>query len=125
ELPAQLGIGHRHQSYGQSAVIANVAFTHAHGQVAYERFTPKGPVALLPLADREGLHRAALVWTHPETEARRVLVLDDAAFLSRLQHDFGGRVGSFTRVGKRALYPLSLNVAEEQIRPGLVLLGNV
>src|SRR5690606_9123662 len=36
-----------------------------------------------------------------------------------------GRVGSFTRVGKRALYPLALQTAEEQIRPGLVLLGNV
>ncbi len=124
-LCAQLGIAHRHESYGQSAVIANVAFASPHKQVAYERFTPKGPLALLPLADREGSHRAALVWTHPEAEAQQILELSDAAFLARLQQDFGGRVGSFTRVGKRALYPLSLQVAEEQIRPGLVLLGNV
>jgi 2-polyprenyl-6-methoxyphenol 4-hydroxylase len=124
-LPAQLGIAHRHESYGQSAIIANVAFTNPHRQVAYERFTPKGPVALLPLADREGSHRAALVWTHPEAEAQSVLALDDAAFLARLQCDFGGRVGAFTRVGKRAAYTLALQVAEEQVRPGLVLLGNV
>lgn len=124
-LPAQLGIAQRHQAYEQSAVIANVAFAHAHKHVAYERFTPKGPLALLPLADREGCHRAALVWTHPEAEAQGILDMSDAAFLARLQHDFGGRVGSFTRVGKRAAYPLALQVAEEQIRPGLVLLGNV
>ncbi len=124
-LCAQLGIAHRHESYGQSAVIANVAFTNPHKHVAYERFTPKGPLALLPLAAREGNHRAALVWTHPESEAQPILELGDAAFLARLQQDFGGRVGTFTRVGKRALFPLSLQVAEEQIRPGLVLLGNV
>lgn len=124
-LPAQLGIVHRHESYGQSAVIANVAFTQPHLHVAYERFTPKGPLALLPLQDREGCHRAALVWTHPEADAGNILALDDAAFLARLQQDFGGRVGSFTRVGRRALYPLALQTAEEQIRPGLVLLGNV
>lgn len=124
-LPAQLGIAHRNESYGQSAVIANVAFSNPHRHVAYERFTPKGPVALLPLVDRDGSHRAALVWTHDEAEAQAVLALDDAGFLARLQRDFGGRVGSFTRVGKRAAFNLALQVAEEQIRPGLVLLGNV
>ena len=124
-LPAQLGIAHREERYGQCAVIANVAFTKAHDHVAYERFTPKGPLALLPLADREGAHRAALVWTHPEAEAEAIVTLDDAAFSARLQQDFGGRMGMFTRIGKRALYPLALQVADEQIRPGLVLLGNV
>jgi 2-polyprenyl-6-methoxyphenol 4-hydroxylase len=124
-LPAQLGIAHHNESYGQSAVIANVAFTNPHKHIAYERFTPKGPVALLPLADRDGSHRAALVWTHGEADAQQILALDDAAFLARLQRDFGGRVGSFTRVGKRVAFNLALQVAEEQIRPGLVLLGNV
>ncbi|MEY4640631.1 MAG: 2-octaprenyl-6-methoxyphenol hydroxylase [Pseudomonadota bacterium] len=124
-LSAQLGIAHRREGYGQSAVIANVGFASAHRNVAYERFTPKGPLALLPLADREGSHRAALVWTHPESEAQAMLELSDAEFLARLQRDFGGRVGSFMRVGKRVLYPLALQVAEEQVRPGLVLLGNV
>jgi 2-octaprenyl-6-methoxyphenol hydroxylase len=124
-LSAQLGVAHRSESYAQTAVIANVAFSKPHGNVAYERFTPKGPLALLPLADREGCHRAALVWTHPEADAQSVLEMNDSEFLARLQRDFGQRVGSFTRVGKRAHYPLALQVADEQIRPGLVLLGNV
>jgi 2-octaprenyl-6-methoxyphenol hydroxylase len=124
-LCAQLGIAHHTHSYQQSAVIANVAFMDAHRNIAYERFTPKGPLALLPLAAREGAHRAALVWTHPASDAEHILALGDAEFLARLQQDFGQRVGTFNRVGKRAVYPLALQVAEEQIRPGLVLLGNV
>lgn len=124
-LCTQLGIHIETQPYEQVALIANVSFTKAHDGVAYERFTPKGPLALLPLADFAGEHRAALVWTQPAGAAAEVLTLPDAAFLQRLHADFGDRVGAFTRVGKRASYPLQLQLAQEQIRPGLVLLGNV
>lgn len=124
-LCAQLGITHTTRSYQQTAIIANVAFTKPHEQAAWERFTPKGPLALLPLASREARNRAALIWTHPADAVANILALDDSAFLIRLQQDFGQRVGSFIRVGKRALYPLALQMADEQIRPGLVLLGNV
>jgi len=124
-LCAQLGIHIEQRPYEQTAVIANVSFTQPHGGVAYERFTAKGPLALLPLADLDGEHRAALVWTQPADGAAAVLALSDAEFLQRLHADFGDRVGSFTRVGKRVSYPLLLQLAQEQIRPGLVLLGNV
>lgn len=124
-LCAQLGITHTTRSYRQTAIIANVAFTQPHAQTAWERFTAKGPLALLPLPSREGANRAALIWTQAADVAGNILALDDAAFLSRLQQDFGQRVGTFTRVGRRAVYPLALQLADEQIRPGLVLLGNV
>lgn len=124
-LCTQLGIHLEQRPYEQTAVIANVSFTQPHGGVAWERFTPKGPLALLPLADLAGEHRAALVWTQPAGTADEVLSLSDAEFLQRLHVDFGDRVGAFTRVGKRASYPLVLQMAQEQIRPGLVLLGNV
>ena len=125
DLPAQLGITHRQETYEQSAVIANVGFTQAHAGRAWERFTANGPLALLPLADDAGQHRAALVWTHPQAAADSVMQLPDSEFLGRLQAAFGPKLGQFIRVGKRALYPLSLSVASEQIRPGLVLLANV
>jgi 2-octaprenyl-6-methoxyphenol hydroxylase len=124
-LPARLGIAQKRETYGQSAVIANVAFSQPHHGRAWERFTPKGPLALLPLADIEGQHRAALVWTHPEQAVEQVMAMDDQTFLETLQQDFGNRLGRFTRVGKRAMFPLALTTAEEQIRPALVLLGNV
>lgn len=124
-LAAALGIATQGHDYSQSAVIANVSFSKPHQGVAWERFTPKGPLALLPLADFDGEHRAALVWTHARAAADAVLALDDGAFLDALQRDFGQRLGRCLRVGRRACYPLALQVAEEQIRPHLVLLGNV
>lgn len=124
-LGAQLGINHRQTDYGQTALIANVAFTKPHEGKAYERFTPKGPLALLPLPDHEGHHRAALIWTHSNAGIEEIIGMSDADLLRLLQKDFGQRVGSFTKIGKRAFYPLSLQVAQEQVRPALVLLGNV
>jgi 2-octaprenyl-6-methoxyphenol hydroxylase len=122
----QLGIGCSQTPYGQHALIANVAFTEPHRHVAYERFTDTGPLAVLPLADDdEARARGALIWTLPDAEAQAVAELPEREFLSRLQERFGYRLGRFDKVGARAMYPLTLSVAREQVRPSLVLLGNV
>lgn len=124
-LVQQLGIHIRQESYGQSAVIANLALSQPHAGIAYERFTAKGPLALLPLTPFAGKHRMALVWTHPSEQISEVQQLPEAEFITRLQQDCGMRAGQILQVGKRAMYPLALQVAEEQFRPHLVLLGNV
>ena len=124
-LSQDLGITSAVTKYEQSAIIANVAVADDHCGVAYERFTDSGPVAVLPLSTLAGENRGALIWTVDAQEAAEIVALSEAEFLSRLQARFGHRLGVFTKCGIRASYPLSLSVAREQIRPGLVLLGNV
>lgn len=124
-LSQNLGITSAVTQYEQSAIIANVAFADSHQGVAYERFTDSGPLAVLPLSTLAGENRGALVWTVAKEEAAAIVALSEEEFLSRLQARFGHRLGVFTKCGARATYPLSLSVAREQIRPGLVLLGNV
>ncbi|RUR30071.1 2-octaprenyl-6-methoxyphenyl hydroxylase [Vreelandella andesensis] len=119
-LKEQLGIGSRHRSYEQTAVIAHVGISQPHQGVAYERFTADGPIALLPLPGQA----MELVWTHASGTEQARLALSDSAFLRQLQSAFGDRVGRFTRVGQRFSYPLSLITAEEPVRPGLAVLGN-
>jgi 2-polyprenyl-6-methoxyphenol 4-hydroxylase len=124
-LSEKLGIYRKQESYNQVAIIANVAFSEAHHNVAYERFTANGPLALLPLGEFENQHRAALVWTQNAEDYTEVFELDDDAFLAKLQQEFGQRLGTFSKVGERAAFPLNLQEAQEQIRHNLVLLGNV
>ncbi|MGC8113752.1 2-octaprenyl-6-methoxyphenyl hydroxylase [Metapseudomonas otitidis] len=119
-LREQLGIGVRRSPYGQTALIANVSPLESHRGQAFERFTDEGPMALLPLPE----NRCALVWTRPGNDAQRLAGLDDRAFLGELQATFGYRLGAFSQVGARHLYPLTLIEAEEQVRPNLVVLGN-
>lgn len=115
-----LGIGASVSDYGQHAIIAHVDTTRFHDYTAYERFTPDGPLAVLPIA--EG--RSAVVWTLAPEAARRVLALDDPAFLAELQGAFGLRLGRFTHVGRRQSYPLALTRAERLTAPRAAILGN-
>ena len=124
-LCEQLGIARTSHDYGQHALIANVALSQPHEGVAYERFTNTGPLALLPLLPVEGESRASLVWTLAAEEAQAISELKDEQLLARLQEKFGWRLGRFVRIGARAIYPLRLQLAQEQIRPHTVLLGNV
>lgn len=114
------GIGATTWDYGQHALVTNVFTQRFHDYVAYERFTAEGPIALLPMS--EG--RCGLIWTFPPDVAAQMTGLPDDAFLDRLQQAFGFRLGRFTRVGSRQLYPLALTRADEHVAPRLAVVGN-
>lgn len=115
-----VGIATDEHDYAQTAVVSAVEFEHAHDDCAHERFGASGPFALLPLAGR----RAGLVWSATPDEAARLAALDDAAFLNAARERFGARLGRFTRVGRRQLWPLKRISARALTAPRTVLIGN-
>lgn len=115
-----LGVEQERTDYGQVAVATNVTVDEAHRGRAYERFTPAGPLALLPLQGQ----RMGLVWAGPPDFAEELLSLSDEAFLERLQSAFGFRLGRFRRVGERKRYPLAASRARSVTAPRAVLMGN-
>jgi 2-octaprenyl-6-methoxyphenol hydroxylase len=117
---SMIGITADQVSYKQRAVIGNLLPELPMRNRAYERFTEHGPLAILPVA--EG--RAGFVWNVQEHDADRVLSLSDEEFLAELQQAFGNRLGTFSRVGKRASYPLSLSKALRLTAQRAVLVGN-
>ncbi|BAN70175.1 FAD-dependent monooxygenase [endosymbiont of unidentified scaly snail isolate Monju] len=115
-----LGLPVVKRDYGQSAVVTNVTPERPHRNVAFERFTEEGPIALLPMTGG----RCAVVWTVPDERVESVLALDDAAFLAAFQERFGHRLGRFLRVGRRDAYPLKLLRVREAVRGRVALVGN-
>ncbi len=113
------GLAFEEKDYQQHALVASLECDRPHGGRAYERFTPRGPMALLPVENRY-----ALVWTAGPHEVADLLALDDAAFLSRLQEAFGDRAGRFTAVGKRNSFPLRLKRLNTPIALRTVVVGN-
>lgn len=108
------------RDYGQSALITHVTCAAVKPVTAYERFTPHGPLALLPFKDGY-----ELVWTAPHERVQEMLMWDDAYFLQQLQKQFGDRVGAFLTAGKRSSFALGLKRAPQQTpQPHIVLLGN-
>ncbi len=114
------GIGAQTWDYQQTALVSNVLTQRFHDHVAYERFTPTGPLALLPMS--EG--RVGLIWTFTGDVAQSLAQANDAEFLARLQDAFGFRLGRFMRVGARQLYPLALTRADEHVAERLAIVGN-
>lgn len=124
-LREKLGVGVREKPYRQHALIANVATAQPHGGCAFERFTADGPVAMLPLLGVPGAaHRSALVWTVSPEEGAHLQACPDQEFLRVLQKRFGYRLGRLEQVGERNGYPLSLVQSGEQVRQGVVVMGN-
>jgi 2-octaprenyl-6-methoxyphenol hydroxylase len=115
-LPAEL---RRDKDYGQSAVVCAVTTERPHARRAYERFTPEGPIALLPSGGDY-----ALVWTTPNGRVEARLALSDADFLAQLQAAFGDRQGRFLATGPRAAFPLKLSLAAAPASPRCLRIGN-
>jgi 2-octaprenyl-6-methoxyphenol hydroxylase len=120
QIRAAAGIEAAVQDYGQVAIVANVASDTPHDDTAYERFTPAGPLAVLPLADGA----RGVIWACRGSDAPALLALDDAAYLAQLQARFGWRAGRFVRAGRRASYPLALARATSPVAARTVLIGN-
>ncbi|WCG83550.1 2-octaprenyl-6-methoxyphenyl hydroxylase [Pectobacterium sp. A5351] len=114
------GIQWQQHDYDQIAVIANVTTAEPHCGRAFERFTPHGPLALLPMSNG----RSSLVWCHDKHRQHEVDGWSEAEFRQQLQQAFGWRLGRFTHLGERHSYPLRLLIASQHISHRLALVGN-
>lgn len=108
----------RVHDYRQHAVVAEVRPQTAHSGRAWERFTPDGPLALLPLGSDY-----SIVFTVPPDKAAQLLTHDDERFLVALHEQFGGRV-DFVASGPRAAFPLALRVRRRLAAARQVWIGN-
>jgi 2-octaprenyl-6-methoxyphenol hydroxylase len=113
------GIEVREQDYGQHALVASVTTEPSATTTAYERFTPRGPLALLPNG-----RDYALIWTVPTEEAQPLIDKNEEEFLHQLDEHFGAASHRFVAIGARASYPLKLRHAKLTGAKRMVLVGN-
>ena len=114
------GITRETKEYGHDALVAKVRCELPHNNIAYERFTPNGPVALLPNGPRD----FSLVWTSKQEVVADLIALDDATFLQSLHRHFGDRIGQFLHVEKRMCFPLKMASLKPTFASHFVVIGN-
>jgi len=120
-LREALGVRARERPYRQTAIVGTAQFSErGDGETAFERFTPDGPMAILPA----GTDRYVFVLTRHSDRVDAIAHLLDEEFASLLQRTFGYRLGRVLRVGQRAAYPLFLTAAEQLTVPRAVIIGN-
>lgn len=115
-----LGIGARVDDYHQRALITVVRPERPHDGCAYERFTPDGPIAILPRTR----DTCAAVWTLPSAHAQRLCDVDEVEFVDALQQAFGQRLGALALDGPRGSYPLARVLCNRAVSRRAALIGN-
>jgi 2-octaprenyl-6-methoxyphenol hydroxylase len=109
----------KEKTYGQEAIVALVTTRPAAGGTAWERFTPQGPLALLPLRGRYGA-----VWGMHAERAQQLCSAPEVEFLRALADAFGARAGEFVAVGERVRAPLALRVRPSRVGERVAYIGN-
>lgn len=104
----------------ESALITRIQLARSHKNVAYERFTKQGAIAALPLENQQ----CAIVWPVDASFAAPLLDYSQTQFLQAIQSILGYRLGRIVHADPAKVFTFTQIHAHEQIRAGLVLLGN-
>lgn len=114
-------IGTKGWHYGQSAIIATVKGAQSHQHTAFQRFSPEGPLALLPLAEK---NHSSIVWTTTPVMAQKLCQMPIADFNVTLTREITGVMGEMQLVGERVAIPLKTHHATCYATPRCVLIGD-
>jgi 2-octaprenyl-6-methoxyphenol hydroxylase len=106
-----IGIGVRRQDYGQTALTFAVTHLLPHGNVSVEVHRSGGPFTLVPLPDRDGQPRSAVVWMERRAEADRLLALSADEFSVAATERSAGALGPLTLVSRRTAWPIISQLA--------------
>ena len=106
--------------YEQRAVVCNLRCQLPHGETAWQRFLPEGPIALLPLADG----RVSIVWSTTPAHAEALLAADDQEFCAAVAEAADGCLGEVLEAGPRAAFPLRMRHAPVYTRARYALVGD-
>ncbi|MEN9232122.1 MAG: UbiH/UbiF/VisC/COQ6 family ubiquinone biosynthesis hydroxylase [Thermostichus sp. DG02_5_bins_236] len=121
QLRERAGIPVSRWGYGQVCIVSTLTHELPHAQVAYERFQPSGPFAILPTTDP---HRSCVVWTARQSDRDRLMSLPEGEFLQAIQPSFGSQLGALLAASPRACYEPQRSHARTYIGSRLALIGD-
>lgn len=117
------GLALREHRGGHVALAGRLTPTRPHDGRAFERFTERGPLAVLPF----GEDRCAFVWAMPAAVEERIGAADGAAgerHADLVARAFGRRLGELREVAVHARHPLRICHAPRVAAERTVLIGN-
>lgn len=109
------------KKYHQTAIVFNIEHERSHENIAYEKFLPGGPLAILPLKNS---HQSSVVWIAPDETAQAILSLDKENFVQQLTKKMENCLGKTSIVSEKFSYPLILIEAEKFYYEKMLLIGD-
>ncbi len=111
-----------YKDYGQSALVGWLEVKDVKPNVAWERFTEDGPIAILP--HHQGQNTKNFVWCAPKAKIDLLSHLPEQEFLIQLKNAIQLPIGQLLNVHQRKSYPLGLNIKKEIVKGNEVWIGN-
>lgn len=108
-------------NYDHTAIVANIKTEHIHQDTAWQAFSPKGPLALLPMPDK---HQCSIVWSQTTEYAQHLMDMSEEAFCKSLLAASDNQLGMMTLSTDRVAFPLKMQFARQWTADGIVLVGD-
>lgn len=108
------------ESYDQHALVATVTTELSQQDITWQRFTPAGPQAFLPLSD----NRASMVWYQSAETIAELKSLSAEDFLDAMQSEFPARLGGLESLLGIGSFPLHWQHAVQYVKPRVALVGD-
>ena len=115
-----VGLGVTSWDYKQHAMVIYVETEYPQQDITWQRFTPSGPQAFLPLSDNFG----SLVWYNSPDEVRRLKALSNESLMQELTREFPDCLGKLKQILGVASFPLKRQHAQSYVKQGAVLVGD-
>lgn len=109
------------KNYQQKAIVFNIKHQRPHEDVAYEKFLPGGPLAILPLKNQ---HNSSIVWIAPNKDAEAILELDQENFVHQLGKKMENCLGEVEIISDKFSYPLIMVEAQKFYHEKMLLVGD-
>lgn len=107
--------------YHQQAIVATVSTEKPHQKTAYQVFNPDGPLAFLPLTNKQ---QCSIVWSTSTARAKALMALTDTAFAEQLTDAFAAKLGDVCMLGQRCQFPLMMRHTKQYVGAHWLLMGD-
>jgi len=107
--------------YKHHALIATVKTDLPHEHCARQIFTPDGPLAFLPLFEK---NLCSIVWSVSPERAEQLKNLTAVEFNKQLSRNFDNRLGMCELQSERFSFPLSMRYARDFAKHRIALIGD-
>jgi 2-octaprenyl-3-methyl-6-methoxy-1,4-benzoquinol hydroxylase len=115
-----VGLGVTSWDYKQHALVLYIETAYGQQDITWQRFTPSGPQAFLPLTG----HYGSIVWYNSSDEVNRLKNLSHEQLKDELVAAFPDCLGQVNSVLEVASFPLKRQHAQDYVKPGVALVGD-
>lgn len=116
-----------HHDYKQEAIIFNIEHESDHNQIAVEKFSPEGAIALLPLKSKNNIYRSSVVWINKDIYSHYINDLNEIEFHKLFNNQINSMIGKIKieNFSEKKVYPLKLSFLKNYSHQNIIFLGDI